>query len=198
MSRNPLGYTMLPKDDTAVVAEQPQSPVHDTVVGPGDRPDSGRGRGRGRTSKPRGLRSTYKGALVFNTAAFLLPALYSTLAKLWVAGIDPSMVVTTDAYTYIGVIAEVLNEGLPRAAWVVIGDASSRTLPQRLRLMHTLVLFQSVLGLALSVVLAAGAARFADGFVPVEVRAASLTVSKKKLSGDLLFFLKEIKKKKLT
>lgn len=189
MSRNPLGYTMLPKDDTAVVAEQPQSPVHDTVVGPGDRPDSGRGRGR--TSTPRGLRSTYKGALVFNTAAFLLPALYSTLAKLWVAGIDPSMVVTTDAYTYIGVIAEVLNEGLPRAAWVVIGDASSRTLPQRLRLMHTLVLFQSVLGLALSVVLAAGAARFADGFVPAEVRAASLTVSKKKLSGDLLFFKKK-------
>ncbi|KAG2166810.1 hypothetical protein JADG_006549 [Aureobasidium aubasidani] len=32
------------------------------------------------------------------------------------------MVVTTDVYTYIGVVAEVLNEGLPRASWLIIGD----------------------------------------------------------------------------
>lgn len=63
------------------------------------------------------FRSFYAGALVFNTASFILPALYGTLSKLWVANIDRSMVVTTDVYTYIGVLAEVLNEGLPRAAW---------------------------------------------------------------------------------
>lgn len=41
-------------------------------------------------------RDTYFGALSFNLAAFILPALYSTLAKLWVAKIDSSMVVTTE------------------------------------------------------------------------------------------------------
>lgn len=56
------------------------------------------------------------GALVVNFVAFLLPALYGTLSKYWVAEIDGSMVVTVDAYTYIGVVAEVINEGLPRAA----------------------------------------------------------------------------------
>jgi hypothetical protein len=61
-------------------------------------------------------RSSYTGTLLFNIGAFVLPALYGTLSKLWVANIDSSMVATTDAYTYIGVIAEVLNEGLPRAA----------------------------------------------------------------------------------
>ncbi|KAI4620646.1 uncharacterized protein J4E87_006971 [Alternaria ethzedia] len=76
--------------------------------------------------KPSLHRDTYIGALLFNTCAFILPALYSTLSKLWVANIDSSMVVTTDTYTYIGVVAEVLNEGLPRAAYLVIGDKSSR------------------------------------------------------------------------
>ncbi|KAJ0337271.1 hypothetical protein COL154_013404 [Colletotrichum chrysophilum] len=75
-------------------------------------------------------RSTYAGALAFNLVAFVLPALYGTLSKLWVANIDSSLVVTTDAYTYIGVVAEVLNEGLPRAAWVIIGDKASRSLMQ--------------------------------------------------------------------
>ena len=58
----------------------------------------------------------YAGSLLFNVAAFVLPALYATLSKLWVANIDASRVATTDSYTYIGVVAEVLNEGLPRAA----------------------------------------------------------------------------------
>ncbi|KAN0093722.1 hypothetical protein V8E51_016906 [Hyaloscypha variabilis] len=44
-------------------------------------------------------RKTYNGALAFNLAAFMLPALYSTLSKLWVANIDSSQVVTTDVYT---------------------------------------------------------------------------------------------------
>ncbi|RYO84673.1 hypothetical protein DL766_005909 [Monosporascus sp. MC13-8B] len=133
----------------------------------------------GTVRKPRGLRSTYSGALLFNVAAFFLPALYGTLSKLWVANIDASMVVTTDVYTYIGVFAEVLNEGLPRAAWVVVGDGASRTLAERLRLVHTLILFQAALGLLMSLVFAAAAPQLADAFVPAqvraEVRAASLT-----------------------
>ncbi|WQF84844.1 hypothetical protein CDEST_09858 [Colletotrichum destructivum] len=120
-------------------------------------------------------RTTYTGALLFNLASFILPALYGTLSKLWVANIDASLVVTTDAYIYIGVVAEVLNEGLPRAAWVIIGDNVSRSLAQRLRLTHTLVLFQSVLGLIMSLAFVAGARTFAKGFVPVEVRNVRVT-----------------------
>ena len=121
------------------------------------------------------LRAKYPGALLFNIAAFFLPALYGTLSKLWVASIDSSLVVTTDVYTYIGILAEVLNEGLPRAAWNIIGDKSSRSLAQRLSLAHTLILVQSVLGLIMSVAILGGAETFATGFVPVEVRQASLT-----------------------
>ncbi|GJC78558.1 hypothetical protein ColLi_01396 [Colletotrichum liriopes] len=120
-------------------------------------------------------RKAYTGALIFNLASFILPALYGTLSKLWVANIDSSLVVTTDAYTYIGIVAETLNEGLPRAAWVVIGDQASRTLAQRLQLTHTLILFQSVLGLIMSLAFVGGAKTFANGFVPVEVRHASVT-----------------------
>ena len=116
----------------------------------------------------------YTGALIFNLCAFILPALYATLSKLWVANIDSSFVVTTDVYTYIGVVAEVLNEGLPRAAWVVIGDKASRSLPQRLKLTHTLILFQSILGLIMSIGFVIAAPRFAQSFVPIEVRAASV------------------------
>ncbi len=85
------------------------------------------------------------------------------------------MVVTLDSYTYIGVVAEVLNEGLPRAAWVIIGDTSSRSLTSRIGLSQTLILFQSILGLVISVIILGAAKQFADGFVPVEVRKASLT-----------------------
>ena len=120
------------------------------------------------------LRARYPGALAFNIAAFILPALYGTLAKLWVAGIDTSLVATTDVYVYIGVVAEVLNEGLPRAAWVIIGDKSSRSLSQRLALTHTLILFQAVLGLIMSLAFVGGAANFAKGFVPGDVRDVSL------------------------
>jgi Na+-driven multidrug efflux pump len=120
-------------------------------------------------------RDHFGGALLFNVAAFILPALYGTLAKLWVANIDRSLVVTTDVYTYIGVVAEVLNEGLPRAAWVIIGDSASRSWTQRLGLTHTLILFQSILGLIMSIGFLAGAVTFARGFVPIEVRDASLT-----------------------
>ncbi|KAM0260395.1 hypothetical protein ACHAQJ_002797 [Trichoderma viride] len=120
-------------------------------------------------------RDHYFGSLLFNVAAFILPALYGTLSKLWVADIDSSMVVTTDAYTYMNTASEAVNEGLPRAAWVIIGDAASRNLAERLQLTHTLIAFQSLLGLILSIIFLGAAPKFADSFVPEEVRAASLT-----------------------
>ncbi|KAH7162045.1 hypothetical protein B0J13DRAFT_632834 [Dactylonectria estremocensis] len=120
-------------------------------------------------------RSRYCGSLAFNIAAFILPALYGTLSKLWVAQMDASMVVTTDAYTYMSTASEAINEGLPRAAWVIIGDKASRNRTRRLQLTHTLIAFQTLLGLTLSIVFLSAASAFADRFVPVEVRKASLT-----------------------
>ncbi|KAH7385521.1 hypothetical protein DE146DRAFT_621576 [Phaeosphaeria sp. MPI-PUGE-AT-0046c] len=125
--------------------------------------------------RPSQHRDTYLGALMFNICAFFLPALYVTLSKLWVANIDSSMVVTTDTYTYIGVVAEVLNEGLPRASYLIIGDISNRSYRERLQLTHTLILFQSTLGMIMSIGFVAGASTFAKGFVPVEVRDVSVT-----------------------
>lgn len=85
------------------------------------------------------------------------------------------MVVTTDTYTYIGVVAEVLNEGLPRASYLIIGDKANRTYLERLQLTHTLILFQSILGMIMSIGFVAGASTFAKGFVPIEVRDVSVT-----------------------
>ncbi|KAJ0413063.1 hypothetical protein BJY00DRAFT_320167 [Aspergillus carlsbadensis] len=76
----------------------------------------------------------YAGALLFNTAAFILPALYGTLVKTWIANMNSSLVVTTDVYMYIGTVAEVINEGLPRAVWVTIADKDARSLKARLGL----------------------------------------------------------------
>lgn len=104
-----------------------------------------------------------------------LPALYATLSKSWVANIDSSMMVTTDAYTYIGVVVEVVNEGLPRAAWNIIGDKANRTLSSRHSLSYTLIHFQSMLGMILSICFVAAAKQFADTFVPSEVRQSSVT-----------------------
>ncbi|KAJ7349191.1 hypothetical protein DFH08DRAFT_923968 [Mycena albidolilacea] len=84
-----------------------------------------------------------------------------------VANIDSSMVVTTDAYTYIGVFAEVLDEGLPHALWVIIHE--------RFKFTHILIVFQATLGLLMNAVFACAAERFAENFVPVEVRATNLT-----------------------
>lgn len=112
---------------------------------------------------------------MFNICPFILPALYGTLSKLWVANIDSSMVVTTDTYTYIGVVAEVLNEGLPRASFLFIGDKANRSYRKRLQLTHTLILFQSIVGFIMSIEFVAGASNFAIGFVPIEIRDVSLT-----------------------
>ncbi len=85
------------------------------------------------------------------------------------------MVATVDAYTYIGVVAEVINEGLPRAAWLIIGDNASRSLSSRIGLSQTLIAFQSLLGLIVSLIIVGAAKNFAGTFVPVEVREISLT-----------------------
>ena len=97
------------------------------------------------------------------------------MSKLWVANIDASQVATTDVYTYIGVVAEGINEGLPRASWLIIGDKSSRTLASRIRISYSLIIFQTMLGSLLSIVFVAGASTFAKGFVPIEARKTSLT-----------------------
>ncbi|RGP71708.1 hypothetical protein FLONG3_7012 [Fusarium longipes] len=120
-------------------------------------------------------RTHYTGSLLFNLAAFILPALYGTLSKLWVANIDASMVVLTDAYTYMSTASEAVNEGLPRAAWVIIGDKASRSLAKRLQLTHTLIAFQATIGLLLSIVFLGAATSFSKSFVPIEVRDVSLT-----------------------
>ncbi|KAI9047603.1 hypothetical protein LZ554_008316 [Drepanopeziza brunnea f. sp. 'monogermtubi'] len=120
-------------------------------------------------------RQTYGGSLLFNFGAFVLPALYGTLSKLWVANIDSSQVVTTDVYTYIGVVVEVLNEGLPRTAWGVIGDKSTRTIRSRISLSYTLIVVQTILGIILTLVFIGSSKQLAAAFVPAEVRKTSLT-----------------------
>lgn len=111
---------------------------------------------------------------MFNLLAFLLPALYGTLDKFWVANIDPSQVVTTDIYTYIGVIVGVPNDGLPRSAWLIIGDKSNRTLSSRLAISYTLIFVQTILGAIMTVIFVASSERLAAAFVPAQVRDASI------------------------
>ena len=160
---------MLPNDESMIASASVADA--DATPKPGDDEDDT----TASHQKLRWHRDRYFGSLAFNLAAFILPALYGTLSKLWVANIDASMVVTTDAYTYMSTAAEAVNEGLPRAAWVIIGDKASRSLAKRLQLTHTLILFQGVAGLILSIVFLGAASAFADSFVPVEVRNASLT-----------------------
>ena len=94
---------------------------------------------------------------------------------MWVANIDSKAVVTTDVYTYIGVIVEVLNEGLPRSAWLIIGDKSTRTLPSRLGLSYTLIATQTVLGMLMTIIFIAASSSVAVAFVPEQVRQNSIT-----------------------
>ncbi|RYP35331.1 hypothetical protein DL768_010999 [Monosporascus sp. mg162] len=93
------------------------------------------------------------------------------------------MVLTTGVYTYIGLLAKVLNEGLLRAVWVVVSDGASRTETERLRPLHTVILFQAALGLLISVVSTAAAPRLTDAFVPAKVSARFAA----NIALDLLF-----------
>jgi len=72
-------------------------------------------------------------------------------------------------------VAEVLNEGLPRVSYLIIGDKSSRSISSRVQLTNTLIAFQSALGLIMSIVFVSCAQRFADVFVPEPSRSASIT-----------------------
>ncbi|KAJ3343475.1 hypothetical protein HDU93_008134 [Gonapodya sp. JEL0774] len=125
--------------------------------------------------RPFASRSTYQGAVLFNLGVFLIPAIYSTLSKLWIANIDSSMVATTDAYTYLGVFAEVLNEGLPRAAYLVIGDTARTSADKRSKQISTLLIFQMCASLVLSVVFLCAAPTLTAAFVPPETRNLSIT-----------------------
>lgn len=82
---------------------------------------------------------------------------------------------TTDIYTYIGVIVEVLNESFPRSAWLVIGDKSNRTISSRLNLAYTMISTMAVLGSLMTVIFLATSKSLAAAFVPVGVREASIT-----------------------
>lgn len=68
----------------------------------------------------------------------------------------------------------MINEGLPRASWLIIGDKSSRSWASRVSLSYSLIIFQSLLGFILSIVIISTPSSFADSFVPVEVRSTSL------------------------
>jgi hypothetical protein len=92
-----------------------------------------------------------------------------------VANIDASLVATTDVYTYIGVVANVLNDGLPRTAWLIIGDKSTRSTSSRLSLASTMITFQVALGAILTIVFIGSAEKLAAAFVPAVVRETSLT-----------------------
>ncbi|CEL08700.1 hypothetical protein ASPCAL11845 [Aspergillus calidoustus] len=54
-------------------------------------------------------RSNYTGALIFNAASFILPALYGTLVKIWVANINSSLVATTDVYTAFSALSSAVE-----------------------------------------------------------------------------------------
>jgi Na+-driven multidrug efflux pump len=115
------------------------------------------------------------GSLIFNLGAFLLLALYGTLSKLWVANIDSNQVITTDVYTYIGIIVQVLNDGLPRSAWLIIGDKSMRTISSRLSLAYTMIVVQIALGALMTIIFLATSDKLAAVFVLEQVRQSSLT-----------------------
>lgn len=101
--------------------------------------------------------------------------MYATLSRLWVAKLDPALVSVTETYTYIGTAVEVVNEGLPRAAYLVIGDRARRSERERVAISYALIFVQCVLGAALSTVICAAAPVFAGAFVPQETRARSVS-----------------------
>lgn len=117
----------------------------------------------------------YQGALIFNICAFLLPGLHGTLSKLWIAKIDPRQVIITDLYNYIGIVSEVVNDGLPKVAWLLIGDKATRTISSRLGLSYTLILFQTILGAILTIICILISKQLAVAFVPAQVRQTSIT-----------------------
>ncbi|KAL2843246.1 hypothetical protein BJX68DRAFT_270255 [Aspergillus pseudodeflectus] len=115
---------------------------------------------------------SYVGTLLFNTGAFILPALHGTLAKIWIANINSSLV-TTDVYTYIGTVAEVIRR-LTTRSMGTIANKDARSLKARLGLAYTMIIFQATLGLLMSIVFVGAAQQFSSTFVAYHVREASI------------------------
>lgn len=67
-----------------------------------------------------------------------------------------------------------MNDGLPRSAWLIIGDKSNRTLSSRLTISYTLIFVQTILGAIMTVIFVASSERLAAAFVPAQVRDASI------------------------
>jgi hypothetical protein len=86
-------------DSTSTFDEMAPKPLHDVAEPPV--PADGENDVAQAPTSPTSFwrRKGYGGTLLFNVAAFILPALYATSSKYWVASFDSSMVVTTDAYT---------------------------------------------------------------------------------------------------
>ena len=59
-------------------------------------------------------------ALILKLVVFVSPAVW-----LWVADTSSSTIVTAAAHTNVGAVAEIVNEGLLKAAWVVVRDRIS-------------------------------------------------------------------------
>ena len=68
-----------------------------------------------------------------------------------------------------------MNDGLPKIAWLLIGDKATRTISSRLGLSYTLVLVQTILGAILTMICIAASKQLAAAFVPAQVREASIT-----------------------
>lgn len=73
----------------------------------------------------------------------------------------------------MSIFTEVINEGLSRVAYNVIGDRTKGYV-QRLELCGTLIGFQMIAGLGLSLIFVGVAESFTEVFVPVEVRHVSI------------------------
>lgn len=82
---------------------------------------------------------------------------------------------TTDIYTYIGIIVEVLNEGLPRSAWLLIGDNATRSMRSRLNLACTMITATTALGFMAMLIFPSYPQSLTSAFVPTQVRHASIT-----------------------
>ncbi|KAK2712484.1 hypothetical protein QYM36_011243, partial [Artemia franciscana] len=118
-------------------------------------------------------RARFIGAIMFNTAAMMVPATYLTLSKAWVAHINTTDVAITDSYTYLGVIAKVLNEGLPSVGYLIIGDVTISK-EKRFNLIHSLVCFQALAGLVMSSIFILAASFLSSILIPGEVSSKSI------------------------
>ncbi|KAI9099867.1 hypothetical protein DFS34DRAFT_680246 [Phlyctochytrium arcticum] len=117
-------------------------------------------------------RNTFAGALLLNFIAFLIPALYGTLQKLWIGQIDPSGVRVKDAWGWMTLLTDTATEGLSRVAYLLVGDLT-RPMGDRLQLATTLVLGQGFSGIFGASALAIAAPGFALPFFSSAIKASS-------------------------